>query len=94
MDLWGFCAMDVTKPFGFMGFGGIHGPKPNKLKEFRWAFVSQTPVVLLNLFPRPHYFVGWFIGQDLDTEIGSGQGPTWAPLLGPGRCRSMGSETI
>ncbi len=25
-------------------FWVIHGPKPQKFKGFRWAFISQTPV--------------------------------------------------
>ncbi len=36
--------MDVTKPYKFIGFGDIHGPKPFKFIGFRWAFISQTPV--------------------------------------------------
>ncbi len=41
-----FGAMDVTKPYRFIGFGDIHGPRPYELVGFRWAFISQTPVVL------------------------------------------------
>ena len=37
--------MDVTKPYEFIWFGDIHGPKPYKFIGFRWAFISQTPVV-------------------------------------------------
>ncbi len=42
----GFWAMDVTKPHKFIRFGSIHGPKPYNFIKFRWAFISQTPVVL------------------------------------------------
>ncbi len=52
--------MDVTKPYKYIGFGDIHGPKtykstgfgdihgpkPYEFIGFRWAFTSQTPVVL------------------------------------------------
>ncbi len=40
-----FGAMDVSKPNDFIGFGDIHGPKPYESIRFRWAFISQTPVV-------------------------------------------------
>ena len=36
--------MDVTKPYKFIGFGDIHGPKPYEFIGLRWAFISQTPV--------------------------------------------------
>ena len=42
----GFGAMDVTKPYKFIWFSDIHGPKPYKFIGSRWAFISQTPVVL------------------------------------------------
>ncbi len=29
--------MDATKPYEFIWFGGIHGPKPYKFIGFRWA---------------------------------------------------------
>ncbi len=29
--------MDVTKPYKFIWFGDIHGPKPYKFIGFRWA---------------------------------------------------------
>ncbi len=45
--------MDVTKPYKFIGFGSIHGPKPYKFMGFRWALMSQTPVLLGALSPRP-----------------------------------------
>ncbi len=38
-------AMDVTKPYEFIGFGDTHGPKPYEFIGIRWAFISQTPVV-------------------------------------------------
>ncbi len=52
-------AMDVTKPnkfiwFGdihgpkpyeFIWFGDIHGPKPYTFIGFRWALISQTPIM-------------------------------------------------
>ncbi len=46
MNLYGFGAMDVTKPHEFTWFGDTHGPKPYKCIGLRWAFISQTPVVL------------------------------------------------
>ncbi len=39
----GFGAMDVTK---FVCFGDLHNPKPYRFIGSRWAFISQTPVVL------------------------------------------------
>ena len=41
----GIGAMYVTKPYKFIWFGDIHGPKPYKFKELRWALISQTPVL-------------------------------------------------
>ncbi len=41
----GFGAMHVTKPYKFIWFGDIHGPKPYEFLGFRWARISQTPVV-------------------------------------------------
>ncbi len=38
-------AMGVTKPFKFIRFGDIHGPKRSKFIGYRWAFISQTPLV-------------------------------------------------
>jgi hypothetical protein len=38
--------MDVTKPYKFIWSGDVHGTKPYKLLGSRWAFISQTPVVL------------------------------------------------
>ncbi len=37
--------MDVTKPYKFIWLGDIHGPKTYQFIGFRWAFISQTPVV-------------------------------------------------
>ncbi len=37
--------MDVTKPYKFIWFGDLHGPKPYKFIGFGWAFISQTPVL-------------------------------------------------
>jgi hypothetical protein len=37
--------MDDTKSYRFIGFGDIHGPRPYKFIRFRWAFISQTPVL-------------------------------------------------
>jgi hypothetical protein len=42
----GFGAMDVTKPSKFTWFGDLHGLKAYKFIGLRWAFISQTPVVL------------------------------------------------
>jgi hypothetical protein len=45
--------MDVTKPYKFIGFRDIHGPKPYKSIGFRWAFstgkvlTSASPVLEL-----------------------------------------------
>ncbi len=36
--------MNVTKPYHFLWFGDIHGPKPYEFMKFRWALISQTPV--------------------------------------------------
>ncbi len=36
--------MDVTKPYEFIWFGDVHGPKPYEFIGLRWAFISQTPV--------------------------------------------------
>ncbi len=41
-------ALQVTKPCKFVLFGDIYGPKSYKFIGFRWAFVSQTPVVQLS----------------------------------------------
>ncbi len=46
----GFGAMDVTKPYQFIWFGDLHGAKPYEFIGFRWALISQTPVVPA---PRP-----------------------------------------
>ncbi len=43
----GFGAVDVAKPYNLTWFGDIHGPTPYKFIGFRWAVISQTPVVLL-----------------------------------------------
>ncbi len=45
-DFIGFGAMDVTKPYEFIWFGDIPGSKPYGFIGFRWAFISQTPVML------------------------------------------------
>ena len=37
--------MEVTKPYKFIGFGDIHGPGSYEFIRFRWAFISQTPVL-------------------------------------------------
>ncbi len=37
--------MDLTKPYKFISFGDIHGPKPYQFMGVRWAFISQTPVL-------------------------------------------------
>jgi hypothetical protein len=55
MNLYGFGAIDVTKPYEFMWFGDLHGSKPYKSIGFRGAFISQTPV-LNNLNYSP---TGW-----------------------------------
>ncbi len=41
----GYGAMDVTKLYKSIGFGGTHGPKPYKCIGIRWAVISQKPVV-------------------------------------------------
>ncbi len=43
-EFTGFWAGDVLKPFRFIWFGDIHGPRPNQITKFRWAFIAQTPV--------------------------------------------------
>ncbi len=43
----GLGAMDVTKPYKFIWFGDIHGPEPYTFIGLRWAFISQTPVLIL-----------------------------------------------
>ncbi len=43
----GFGAMDVTKLYKFIWFGDSHGPKAYTFIGFGWAFISQTPVVLV-----------------------------------------------
>ena len=45
-ELLGPGAMDATEPYKFIGFGDIHGPDPFRFMGCRWAFTSQTPVVL------------------------------------------------
>ncbi len=45
-EFTGFGAMDVTKPYEFTWFSDIPGRKPYKFIGLRWAFISQTPVVL------------------------------------------------
>ncbi len=47
-ELIGFGVMGVTKPYRFIWFGDIHGPKPYYIMGLRWAFISQTPVVVSN----------------------------------------------
>ncbi len=49
----GFGAMDVTKLHIYMWFGEIHGPNPYEFIWFRWAFISQTPVLTDG-------YSGWF----------------------------------
>ena len=44
--------MDVTKSYKFICFGDIHGPKAYKITGCRWAFISQTPVVVLPAQPE------------------------------------------
>ncbi len=41
----GLGAMDFTKTNKFKLVGDIHGLKPYKFIGFRWAFISQTPVL-------------------------------------------------
>ncbi len=60
----GLGAMDVTKPDKFIWYDGIHGPKPHEFIRFRWAFISQTPVVL-NLCPAPGYRNRSLLGLNL-----------------------------
>jgi hypothetical protein len=45
-EFMGFGAMDVTTPYTFIGLGDMHGPRPYKFIGLRWAYISQTPVVL------------------------------------------------
>ncbi len=58
----GFGAMDVTKPDTFVWFGDIHGLKPYKSIRFRWAFISQTPVVPLRIF-------GFWMSVEVDPPL-------------------------
>jgi hypothetical protein len=44
MNSWGFRAMDVPKPYKFIWFGDIHGPKPYKSTGSRATNISHTPV--------------------------------------------------
>ncbi len=46
-------ATAVTKPYKFIWFGAIHGPKPYEFMGFRWAFISQTPVMVIMTEPWP-----------------------------------------
>ncbi len=41
-DFFGLGPSKVTEPDKF---GDTHGPKPNKIIGFRWAFISQIPVL-------------------------------------------------
>jgi hypothetical protein len=45
MNLEGSGEVDIPKPYAFIGFGSIHGPWPYTFVRFRWAFISQTPVL-------------------------------------------------
>ncbi len=49
-------AIYVTKPYKFMWFGGIHGPKPYKFIGLRWVLILQIPV--MPLAPLKPYLPG------------------------------------
>ncbi len=99
--------MDVTKPYEFMRFGDVYGPKPYTCIGFRWAFISQTQVLtmfdaasptdarLLSLVPHEARGESLSVNRD---QIGPKEPkgvPKW--LLGPmffGGLGYQGQKTI
>ncbi len=55
-EFLGLGAVDGVNPYKFILFGDIHGPKAYENIGFRWAFISQTPVLNRKRTPRGQFY--------------------------------------